>query len=186
MRNANGILTGIVLAVAILLIVLWRKGHKTSAFIGAGLVALAGLVYLIFYGLTQNVTIAVDQANVKISDPIGSGDLAGGIINGVLPLIISNPTPYGQGITITSISAVITDPSGTVLATIEAPTNIELPGNGSIVVPLAFTADVDAAVISAVTQFFSTKSESATISGRAYFLGGLVWYTFSDTVSIKI
>jgi len=175
---------GLALVMTVLIIVVWRKNRVAG--IALMIVSvIVGIVALALWSLMQNISVGIDQNSITIQNPIATGDLSNGELNGILPLVISNPTPYGF-LTIDSVSAVITDPDGNVLATISAPANINIPRNGSVSIPLAFTAQVETALVSAITQFFSAKSETAIITGRAYFLGGIAWYTFSSSVKLKI
>ena len=175
-------MAGVVIAVVVAVVLFWRKS-KTAGIIAAAVAGVAGIIYIIVYSLVQNLMIGIDQDNIQVENPVASGDLSNGEMKGVIPLVITNPTPYGFGIS--SIYATVTDPDGNVLATINAPFSFDVIANGTTSVPLAFTAQVETAVVSAITQLIG-KSVGETLSGRVYFLNGIAWKTFTQNVNLKI
>ena len=154
------------------------------------ILTVAGIVYGIIWSPTQNLMVGY---KVNIDNPLaGSEFLPGGNLldtlnnglTGTIDITITNPTPFG--FSISSVYAEVVDPSGAVLANITEPYAGEIIPNGSTTVSVAFNADVVAGAASAISQLLGTKSAGITLTGKVYFLRGLVWYSFSQNESVKV
>ena len=152
---------------------------KIVFFVVTGLLLFAGLIYFAIWELVNNLMFGFQ---IQIDNPL-NGLLTNQQLTGTITLSATNPTPFS--FRISSIYASVCDPSGTVLTVIDVPAPVEVIGNGTTAVTVPFSSDMVTDAASIIAQLIGGGA-GATVQGKVYFLGGLVWYSFSESASFKV